>query len=240
MAIQKPAQNDGDRSLAKPVNLVIQAESVKPTIAMFITAFQAGVNAWEAAGRILVALRSEDDDAFDRIEKEHPFITRDMLEVFWNFGMKTMYPMTALLPRSVQGHVRKMTYDAQVKICAEPLQVVTRMVGDKPVIVRKPVSKLTAEEAGRALWRKGNHTVEHQIKQLSSPPVKTISEFLPQNKVVIPERRPREVGRFAVSRGTAGSWRFEKTTANPFTTQNVRLEHGQCVIVLQEYGSDQE
>lgn len=235
----KLAQDDGDLGFVKPVNPVAQTESVKPTIEMFVTALQAGVNAWEAAGKILVALRREDDEIFKRIQKEHPFVTGDMLEVFWNFGMKTMYPMVALLPRAVFGHVRNMAYEFQVKVCSEPIQVVTRMVGDKPVIVRKPVSRLTADEAKRALWRKGNHTVEHQVKELSATPINTIQELLPKNKTIAP-RTPKEVARFAVSRGTAGTWRFEKTTANPWNTQNVRLECGQCVIVLTEFASDQE
>jgi hypothetical protein len=213
---------------------------VNPTIEMFITALNAGINAWEAAGKILVALRAEEDDVFKRIHKDHPFVTQDMLEVFWNFGMRTLYPMVPLLPRTCQKFMREMPYEVQQRICAEPVQIVTRIVGDKPVVLRKPVTQLTAEECGRALWRNGNYTVEHQIKQMQNPPVKTIQELLPQPKTVVEERKPREVARFAVSRGTAGTWRFENTMANPFNTQNVRLEQGQCVIVLQEYGKDQE
>jgi hypothetical protein len=204
---------------------------------MFVTALQAGVNAWEAAGKILVSLRHEDEQVFQRIQKEHPFITPDMLEVFWNFGMRTMYPMVSLLPNGVRKHVQAMRYDAQVKICSEPVQVVTRLVGDKPVVVRKPVSRLTELEARRALGPKGNVSVERQVRELTAPPPDPVT-MMP--KTVVTERRPKEVARFAVSRGVAGTWRFEPTMANPFTTQRVRLELGQCVIVIEEYQQDQE
>lgn len=237
MENQTTSQSNGDSSLVKPVN--IQAVTVNPTIEMFVAALNAGVNAWEAAGKILVSLRREDEDVFERIQKQHPFITADMLDVFYNFGLRTLYPMVALLPQACRSVVRTMPYEVQQRICAEPVEIVTRIVGDKPVVIRKPVTRLTAGECKRALWRKGNYTVAHQVKQLLNPPVKPIQELLPK-KVVVEERKPREVARFAVSRGTAGMWRFEKTTANPWNTQNVRLELGQCVIVLQEFVKEQE
>jgi len=219
------------------MNLSLQADTAPPSIDLFVTAIHAGINSWEAAGKILVKLLHEDANAFKRIIKAHPWLTIDLLEVFHSIGLRTFYPMVVLLPKQVYNRVRSMPYDVQQRICIEPVEVVTRLVmNDKPVIERKPVARLTACEAERALDNHGQRPIKKQVADLKAPVV--IAK--PLNVAVVSERVPKEVGRFAVSRGTAGSWRFEKTTANPFTTQNVRLEHGQCVIVLQEYGKDQE
>jgi hypothetical protein len=219
------------------MNLALQADSAPPSIDLFVTGIHAGINSWEAAGKILVKLLHEDANAFKRIIKAHPWLTIDLLEVFHSIGLRTFYPMVVLLPRPAYNRVRLMPYDVQQRICVEPVEVVTRLVmNDKPVIERKPVAQLTACEAERALDNHGQRPVKKQIQSLKEPVVVA----KPISVENVNERKPREVGRFAVSRGTAGSWRFEKTTASPFTTQNVRLEHGQCVIVLQEYGKDQE
>lgn len=223
------------------MNLAAQTESTKPTIEAFIAAFEAGVNAWEAAGRILVALRNDDSEIFKKIQNQHPFITADMLEIFWNFGKQLLYPTVALLPRHCQAAVSVMPYDVQKQVCHDPVEVVTRCVGDRPVVIRKPISRLTADECKRALWRNGNLSVETQVKRLQNPfqPVK----YADKPKVdlsLVNTRAPKEVGRFIVRRGVGGTWTFEKTMANPFTAQNVRLEQGQAVIVLTEFGKGQE
>lgn len=222
------------------MNLDIQATEAKPTIENFVICLQAGVNAWEAAGRILVALRREEPDIFKRIVLAHSWITLDSLEVFHSIGLRTFYPMVALLPRNVYNRVRAMPYEIQKKVCVEPIEIVTRMVGDKPVVIRKPVTQLTHAEASRALWRKGNYTVAHQVKQLESPKFKSIQEMLPKNTHPVTSRSPKEVARFAVSRGGGGTWKFLPTMASSWNSQNVRLESGQAVIVLQEFVKDQE
>lgn len=208
----------------------------KPTIEAFISAFQAGVNAWESAGIILVALRQEDEHVFQRIQNQHPFITNDMLEVFWNFGKKLLYPMVALLPRHVQSHVREMQYEAQVKVCADPVEVVTRLVGDKPVVIRKPISRLTADECKRALWRKGALSVDTQLKRMQTPfkPVVYASNPKPELPKTV-TRAPKEIGRYVIRRAVGGGFCLEKTTAHSAMEQRVMLHDGQALLVLTQY-----
>jgi hypothetical protein len=215
----------------------------EPTIKNFVAALQAGVEQWEIAGRILVTLRNEDATVFRKITEAHSFITLDTLEVFYHIGQRTLYPLTVLLPKHVFRSLREMSYEQQVKLCATPINVVTRMVGDKPVIIRKPIAQLSQDDCRKTLWRKGNFSVDHQVKQLTNPKPITLQSFTPKPKsgaVQIPVRTPKSVGFFAVSRGPAGTWRFEKTNARPMSSQRVLLECGQAVIELTEYQRDQE
>ena len=206
----------------------------KPTVAAFVEAVQAGVQSWETAGRILVALRLEDEDAFKRINKLHPFITMETIEVFYHIGLKAIYPLIVLMPRHVFKALREMKYEAQVECCTKPIDIVSRISGGGPVVLRKPIAQLSADECKKALWRKGNRSVEHQVKALESPVI-NIDGMLPK-PVINPQRVPVVVGRYAVRRAAAGAgFAFEKTDARPYNVQRILLQTGQAVIELTEY-----
>ncbi len=227
----------GNRCHNQSVNLAAQAEETEPTIAKFIVCINAGVNSWEAAGRILVSLHKQDRDVFKRIQKEHPFINHDMLEIFHHIGTRSLYPMTLMLPRQSFNVVRLMPYEKQVKICAEPVEVVTRIVGDKPVVVRKNVAQMTADECRRALYDKGAYTVDHQVSQMTTMPAKTIQALTPKPTPSNPERVPKVIGRYIVRRGVGGQIVFEPTGASAYSTQRVILQEGKAIIELAEYKS---
>ena len=202
------------------------------TVARFIAALTSGAKSWQEAGDILVALRNEDEKVFDKILVAHSFLTQEMLEVFYHIGTRSLHPMALLLPKHVFNAVKGMNYDAQAEFQTAPVQVVTRMVGDKPVVVRKPINKLTPQEAKWALCRKGNVSVDKQVKKMAALAVPAAPKAAP---VKVEPRKPVEVARFAVRRGPGGTWAFEKTNANPWTTQNIVLHEGQAVICLTEY-----
>ena len=213
-------------------NSVAIIDSV-PTIENFVAALNAGIEQWESAGRILVALRQSDGDAFKSINKAYPFITIDTLEVFYHIGTRTIYPLIVLLPRHVFKSLREMKYETQVEICSNPVQVVTRIDREqKPVVMLKPVAQMSAEECKNALWRKGNFSVKHQAEQLQLPP--DINKMLPK-PVVDVKRVANVVGRYSVRRAPGGGFCFEKTGANTFMTQRVMLHDGQALIELAEY-----
>jgi hypothetical protein len=213
---------------------VIDAQP-KPTIEAFVSALNAGVQQWETAGRILVSLRNNDDDAFKRINKAHPFITIETLEIFYHIGQRTIYPLIVLLPRHAFKALREMKYEQQVELCQKPIEIVSRMSFDKPVVLRKPIAQMSADECKKALWRKGNRSVEHQAKILQTPVV-DIDGMLPKLKLPSAARVPVVVGRYAVLRAAAGAgFAFEKTMANPYNVQRILLEGGQAVIELTEW-----
>lgn len=208
-----------------------------PTVDAFIAAVRRGVESWEEAGGILVQLAREDKNIFRKIAHDYPFITIDTLEVFHHIGTKSLYPMTVLLPRHVFPRVREMSYETQKKVCSEPVSVVTRMSGDKPVVIEKGIAKLTADEARKALCRRGNRSVEKQVKALTDgPDWATFTANTPKPVPATAQRLPKSVGLYSVRRGIGGKdFVFEKTTARPYTLQKIILQHGQAVIELTEY-----
>ena len=212
---------------------VIDAQS-KPTIESFVAALNAGVQQWELAGRILISLRNEDEDCFKRINKAHPFISIETLEVFYHIGMRTIYPLIVLLPRHAFKALREMKYEQQVKLCSEEIGIVTRIKQDKPVITWKPISKMSADECKKALCRKGNRSIEHQVKQLQTPVV-DIDGLLPKPVLPAAVRVPKVVGKYSVRRAVGGGFCFEKTMSTPYTTQRILLQDGQAVIELTEW-----
>ncbi len=207
-----------------------------PDIREFVRLVRAGAECWEQAGEVLVKLRNEDKFAFQKIHDEHPFITVEALEIFHHIGTKSLYPLVMLLPRDICAKVRTMRYEAQKAISTTPVEVVTRMVGDKPVIVHKSVAKLTSMEARTALCARGQVPVKAQIKAMIN---KITPPILPKPKPMLPkelERKPIARKKFAVRRGPSGAWIFEPTMATPYNVQRVMLEGGQAVIELCEWG----
>lgn len=211
--------------------------TAKPTINEFIAALNAGSDGWQRAGEILVALRREDDGVFDKIVHEYQFVTHDILDVFFQIGIKTLYPLALLLPRHVFCAVRQMRYDTQVRVMSDSVDVVTRQVGDKPVVIRKGVAKLSPDEVKRVLGKKGARPVAKQVAMLNTFTQKpTPRPALPSIAI----RTPKEVARFAVSRGVGGTWRFERTQARSGAEQRVLLQTGQAIVVLTEYQNDND
>ncbi len=231
MEMQAPVQDNGNSVRNRPIGY----NPLNPEIEQFVQHVNAGVDSWEKAGSILVHLHDQDKNVFSKIIATHSFITRDMLDVFYNIGQGTLYPMVMLLPRSIIHHVRKMRYDAQKRVMSDPVQLVTRFSGDKPVIVRKPVAQLTAKEAEYALWKKGNRSVDWQIKHLGDKPKP--NGFVSSGGMPA-IRKPVAMAKFKVKRGPNGIWMFEPTTETPYNVQAVILENGQAVIELCEWGKE--
>ena len=219
---------EGDR----PVSI-----AAKPTINEFVAALNAGSDNWQRAGEILVALRREDDNAFHKIVHDYPFVTYDILDVFFQIGIKTLYPLALLLPRHVFSAVRQMRYDAQVKVMSDSIEVVTRQVGDKPAVIRKGIAKLSPDEVKRVLGKKGARPVAKQVALLNTFTPKPVAKPAPPSIAI---RTPKEVARFAVSRGVGGTWRFERTQARSGAEQRVLLQTGQAIVVLTEYEQEKD
>jgi hypothetical protein len=223
-----------DNGRSRPAVIKID---LAPRVEEFIRHVTAGVDSWEKAGQVLISLHHENRNVLREINEKYPFITIDSLEIFLHIGQRTLYPLVMLLPRQVLGVVRTMRYDAQKEITTHPVNVVTRCVGDKPVIIRKSVAKLTSEEVKRSLFSRGNRSIEWQLRYLRNE--SGLNQALaPESKRLTPkevERVPKMVGRFAVRRGIAGSFIFEKTTASKSTNQRIILDGGQAVIELCEY-----
>lgn len=211
-----------------------------PTIAEFVSAVGEGVKAWERAGAMLVRMLELDRTVFKKIMEAYPFITHDTLEVFHSIGLKTLHPLTMMLPRTVLPFVRQMRYEAQETVTKGLIKVVARMAGDKPVIVEKPVARLSAEEARRALWPKGNRSVEWQVRSLTNRLEKAMEPKAPVKTAKEMERKPIGRGKFVIRRGVGGAWILEKTMATPYNLQRVFVEQGQATIELCEWGGPKQ
>lgn len=181
-----------------------------------------------------MSLRNEDEHVFDKIIAAHSFITADLLEIFYHIGTKALHPLAVLLPKHVFAEIRAtgMSYEAQEKFLTEPVQVVTRLTGGEPVVVRKPLSKLTKDEARWALCRKGNRSVEKQVIKIKEPAKPAPDLLLPKKEPVkVVPRAPKPICNYVV-RHTLGGYVFEKTKAAPYSLQRVILLEGKAVIEL--------
>ncbi len=209
-----------------------------PTVDQFVDLVGKGGECWILAGELLVKLKGENPNVFREIADAHPFLTVDALEIFYHIGTRSLHPLSLLLPRDIFAKVRTMRFEAQQAVLSAPVEVVSRMSGDMPVIIRKPVSKLTNEEARRALYSRGNIPVKEQIKairlEVKAPAIVNTNP----TPHMTAKRRLISKGKFAISKNPAGSFMFQKTAATPYDLQRVMITGAETVIELCIYEGD--
>lgn len=144
------------------------AEHVKVDIERFIGYVELGIDFFEKAGEELVRLKKNDPDIFEAITSEHKWMTKDMLLVFENIGLKKIHPMTLLMPNHVFAKLSEMPYEQQ-KYLAEGMEVEVVSSSDlrngyHQNGVRKLLSELTKPEAELVLSRNGVRTPKEQVE----------------------------------------------------------------------------
>lgn len=217
--------------------------STATTIQDFVTAVQEGCESWESAGKILVALHREDPDIFKRINKEFPFLNTDALELFYQIGIGSLYPMTLLLPRHVMSAARYLPYEKQKLLCSEPVQIVTRIVGGKPTVIRKPAATMSREDVKLAIGHRSIFTVERQVARMNHATRINHATFpaaLPTPLPAEMKRVPKVLAKVVIQRGVGGRFIMEPTTATPYNVQRLLLEGGKAVVELTAYDNGEE
>lgn len=101
----------------------------KHNIAEFVSLVRTGIEAWVAAGKLLVTLQQEDNQIFDKIVESEPSITHDTLSTFVRVGKGYIY--APLLVHKGPGPNRLLTlpYEEQVKYATEPVGLLVNNTG---------------------------------------------------------------------------------------------------------------
>lgn len=161
----------------------------------FVGFVELGIDFWEQAGKELVRLKGIDPDIFEVITNEHSWITRDMLTVLEQIGLKKIHPSTLLMPNHVFEKVSEMPYEDQRYLAdkATRIEVLdeSRTCGRHPGTVQKRVRDLTKPEAALAIANGKLRTPQEQLAAIG------------------PEKgQPREkaMGRFALTFMNGSLW----------------------------------
>jgi hypothetical protein len=95
-------------------------------INQFLAAFQAGVDAWIEAGKILVELVDEDPHIYNYIQDQCPAMTPDILGKFESIGRGIILPTLAMDTSPGSKHLQRLPLSVQERFAHEPIPVIVQ------------------------------------------------------------------------------------------------------------------
>jgi hypothetical protein len=134
-------------------NTSVLAFDLQAEVNKFIEAYQRGMNAWEDAGKIIVAIVDADPHAVDDIVRLCPSLTPSIIHVFERIGRGLLLPALAMDTSAGASKLRELPLSAQKRYESEPVPLVIET--DKGTdILLVDVKNLTRDQA-RQVFAKG-------------------------------------------------------------------------------------
>lgn len=168
-------------------------------------------------------MHRHDRHIFAKIIAKRRKLTVPYLELLLQIGNKEIYFEIMYLADHVREYLlsKRIRYAAQKSVMCRNIELVTRMVGDKPLIEQRPIAELNLSEVKRAVGKNGQIPIAVQIKAITNPPPKPAPKTTTET---IPVRKKRFLGNFAVRQNAAGQFIFEPTKAIPYNLQHCQVE----------------
>lgn len=118
-------------------------------ISEFIRLFRAGVDAWIAAGEILVELVENDPHSYDYIIEKCPQLNAGVLGRFEQMGRKTLHPQLLLTASPGFARLQKLPMSLQERYIEEPVPIVIQ-TADGPDVILIQAKNMTRDQAAQA------------------------------------------------------------------------------------------
>lgn len=122
-----------------------------------------GVELWIEAGDLLCQLFHEDNNVFGSLQREHPWMTTDVLNWFLRIGRREVYPYLLLDQSPGARELIRLDYDTQRRVFDSDIDVAT-----SPERTEKlRLSHLTPRQARLVFSKNGLRTVGEQREYLA-------------------------------------------------------------------------
>jgi hypothetical protein len=218
-------------------------------ISLFAGHVGSGLRHWESAGVLLVEMKKKCAWVFETIHENHPWITNDMLHLFYKIGTRNVWPGVLMVSNHhVARQLSFMPYEAQRLAVESTIPVVISVNGEGPTVVKRSVSELNRTEAERCFSVKGIVSVEDQAKSLQkskpagcsgAPRVnhaekREVTEKKPERPavgVVVPATPGRTYGRYAFRIGADHKVNAIPTLANPENKIRIRISDEFATVI---------
>lgn len=128
----------------------------------FISAYKAGMNAWERAGKIIVRIMDHDPKMIDEIIKVCPTMTPSIIHVFERIGRGLLLPALAMDSSAGASKLRDLPISMQRRYECEPLPLVVNTQSGTDVLL-VDVKNMTRDQA-RQVFAKGRIRSEGEQK----------------------------------------------------------------------------
>jgi hypothetical protein len=156
-------------NLSEPISRrAPNSKSVKERIGQFCDLVRQGIEAWEKAGALLVALLEEDPNVFEKIiANSVDGLKHEHLLTFERIGRKQLYPRLLLDESYPAKRVLDLglSFDQQVALCDRPIKVAVAR-NDEIVTQLKRLNELTRSEAVTVIGEDGARSIAEQSQIL--------------------------------------------------------------------------
>ena len=131
----------------------IQTLDIENEIHGFISAYKAGMNAWERAGKIIVKIMDHDPRLIDKIIATCPSVTHSMIHIFERIGRGLLLPALAMDSSAGASKLRDLPISLQRRYECEPVPLlINTETGTDTLLV--DVKNMTRGQA-RQVFAKG-------------------------------------------------------------------------------------
>ena len=163
-------------------NTSVLAFDMQAEVAKFITAYQRGMQAWEEAGKIIVAIVDADPHAIDDIVALCPSLTPSIIHVFERIGRGLLLPALAMDTSAGAAKLRELPLSAQKRYENEPVPLIVNTEQGTDVLL-VDVRNMTRDQA-KQVFAKGRIRSEGEqkawlIEQNSRNVAPSISQSVP-------------------------------------------------------------
>ena len=143
-------------------NASVLAFDLQAEVNKFIAAYQRGMEAWEEAGKIIVAIVDADPHAIDDIVRLCPALTPSIIHIFERIGRGLLLPALAMDTSAGAARLRELPLSAQKRYETEPVPlVINTQTGTDVLLV--DVKNMTRDQA-KQVFAKGRIRSEGEQK----------------------------------------------------------------------------
>ena len=146
----------------KNENKSVLAFNLQAEVQKFIAAYQRGMDAWEEAGRIIVAIVDNDPHAVDDIVSACPALTPSIIHIFERIGRGLLLPALAMDTSAGAAKLRELPLSAQKRYENEPVPLVVNTEQGTDILL-VDVRNMTRDQA-KQVFAKGRIRSEGEQK----------------------------------------------------------------------------
>lgn len=162
------------------MNTALTADS---RVAKFCALVNQGLQAWVHAGELLNEMVRDDPLVIQRIVRDNPHLTRDILEAFQRIGRKEVMPILMVDASPGARLLAGLSYEEQQRVYASGVKIV-RQTSSGPVERKCHVSDLSTAEAKRVFDLDRIRSPREQRELLPKPRVNMIRERVPDQVIM--------------------------------------------------------
>jgi len=156
-------------------------ETTEAEIRLFIELVNRGVDALVEAGKLVAKMIEKDEGVIDRICKQCPSMTPEIVIRFEQVGLRKLHPNLLVFDGHGPEALARLPYELQDKYSKEPVPLLIQTANGHWDILKTDVRNLTRTQAMQVFYRDGVRSEAAQRSWIESRALKQIAPSTKSN-----------------------------------------------------------